>query len=87
MVEVDGKTFYIKDLRIFEDVSLSDMVIIDNSVLSFAFHLNNGIPILLHDLCELLLKLCEDPDFQTQLSSLMNLDSYLKKKPKKISTK
>jgi len=37
---------YIKDLRIIKNVKLSDMIIIDNSVLSFAFHLDNGIPIL-----------------------------------------
>ena len=37
---------YVKDLRIIRNVPLSDMIIIDNSVLSFAFHLNNGIPIL-----------------------------------------
>ena len=33
-------------LNSFKGVSLKDMVIIDNSVLSFAFHLDNGIPIL-----------------------------------------
>lgn len=37
---------YIKDLRIIQNVPLSNMVLIDNSVLSFAFHLDNGIPIL-----------------------------------------
>lgn len=38
-------TFYVKDLRIIKNVSLKNMVIIDNSVLSFAFQLENGIPI------------------------------------------
>ena len=33
IVNYEGKTFYIKDLRILKDVSLKDMVIIDNSVL------------------------------------------------------
>ena len=33
-------------MSIFEGYSLKDIVIIDNSVLSFAFHLDNGIPIL-----------------------------------------
>ena len=37
---------YIKDLNIFEGVDLKDMVIIDNSILSYAYHLNNGIPIM-----------------------------------------
>ena len=40
------KPIYVKDLRIIKNVKLEDMIIIDNSVLSFAFHLDNGIPIL-----------------------------------------
>jgi cation transport regulator ChaB len=42
----DNGTIYVKDLRIIRNVPLSNMVIIDNSVLSFAFHLENGIPII-----------------------------------------
>jgi Dullard-like phosphatase family protein len=42
----DKLKFYVKDLNIFEDIDLKDMVIIDNSILSYAYHLNNGIPIL-----------------------------------------
>lgn len=42
----DNGTIYIKDLRIIRNVSLKNMIIIDNSVLSFAFHLENGIPVL-----------------------------------------
>ena len=37
---------YVKDLRIFRNVDLKDIIIIDNSVLSFIFHMDNGIPIL-----------------------------------------
>lgn len=43
---VEGKPHYVKDLRIFNGIPLKDIVIIDNSILSFAFQLNNGIPIL-----------------------------------------
>ena len=44
---VDGQKFYIKDLSIFDKYyDLKDIVIVDNSVLSFAYHLNNGIPIV-----------------------------------------
>ena len=44
---VNGRKFYIKDLSIFDKFyNLKDIVIVDNSVLSFAYHLNNGIPIV-----------------------------------------
>jgi Dullard-like phosphatase family protein len=43
---VEGEKLYVKDLRIFKNVKMEDMIIIDNSVLSFAFQLDNGIPIL-----------------------------------------
>ncbi len=42
----DNGQIYVKDLRIIRNVPIDQMIIIDNSVLSFAFHLNNGIPIL-----------------------------------------
>lgn len=45
-VKIEKDTMYIKDLRIFNNVKMSDMIIIDNSVMSFAFQLDNGIPIL-----------------------------------------
>lgn len=45
--DVDGIKFYVKDLdTLNEKYNLKDVVIIDNSVLSFAYHLNNGIPIV-----------------------------------------
>ena len=36
----------IKDLRIVINKDLKYMIIVDNSALSFAFHVKNGIPIL-----------------------------------------
>lgn len=45
-VELEGATFYVKDLRILEDRLLKDIIIVDNSVISFASQINNGIPIL-----------------------------------------
>jgi Dullard-like phosphatase family protein len=45
-VQMESDFIYVKDLRIFKSVPIEDMVMIDNSVLSFAFHLENGIPIL-----------------------------------------
>jgi CTD small phosphatase-like protein 2 len=38
--------YYVKDMRIFGDRDLADIVIIDNSVYSFAFQIDNGIPII-----------------------------------------
>lgn len=36
---------YIKDLRIFRNVPLKDIIIVDNAVYSFGAQLDNGIPI------------------------------------------
>lgn len=38
--------YYVKDLRIFKNRDMKDMVIVDNSVYSFAFQIENGIPII-----------------------------------------
>ena len=46
-IKIDEKTFYMKDLDILKKYyKLKNCVIIDNSVLSFAYHLSNGIPII-----------------------------------------
>lgn len=42
-VKVDQ--FFIKDLDVILDREKKDMVIVDNSILSFAFDLANGVPI------------------------------------------
>lgn len=42
-VHVDN--YYVKDLRIIGDRKLEDMVIVDNSIVAFAFNLDNGVPI------------------------------------------
>jgi Dullard-like phosphatase family protein len=45
--DVDGIKFYVKDLdTLNKHYNLKDVVLIDNSVLSFAYHLSNGIPIV-----------------------------------------
>ena len=43
---IEGKSFFIKDISIIEDFPIEKTVIIDNSVLSFAYQLENGIPIV-----------------------------------------
>lgn len=41
-----GGYIYVKDLRIFKNFDLKDIVIVDNAVYSFKNQLENGIPIL-----------------------------------------
>lgn len=36
---------YVKDLRIIQDRDLENIIIVDNSILSFAFQMDNGVPI------------------------------------------
>jgi CTD small phosphatase-like protein 2 len=40
---------YVKDLRIIADREIKDMIIVDNSILSFAFNMDNGVPIAAFD--------------------------------------
>ena len=42
---VKVEQFYIKDLDIILDRDKSNVIIVDNSILSFAFDLANGVPI------------------------------------------
>lgn len=37
--------YFIKDLDIFLDREKKDIIIVDNSIMSFAFDLDNGVPI------------------------------------------
>jgi CTD small phosphatase-like protein 2 len=39
------KEFFIKDLDIFIDREKENIIIVDNSILSFAFDIDNGVPI------------------------------------------
>lgn len=36
---------YVKDLSIIADRNIKDIILVDNSIISFAFNLSNGIPI------------------------------------------
>lgn len=42
---VGSSKLYIKDLRIISDRALNDIILVDNSILSFGFQLDNGVPI------------------------------------------
>lgn len=86
-VKNESGTIYIKDLRIIKNVPLKNMIIIDNSVLSFAFHLENGIPVLpfynnkndneLLHLKDYLMELCNSEDIQASNSKVFNLKKLM----------
>ena len=46
IIKLNNKDIYIKDLTLFQNINLKDIIVIDNSVMSFYFQLNNGVPIL-----------------------------------------
>lgn len=78
---------YVKDLRVIRNLDLSRVVIIDNSILSFSFHLSNGIPILpYHDshsdnelryLVKYLRYLSKCKDVREENSRNFDLDNFL----------
>jgi CTD small phosphatase-like protein 2 len=92
-IKYKEKYIYIKDMSIFEGFDEKDIVIIDNSVTSFAFHLNNGIPILPYYnqekdfellLCSCYLEnIAEDYDLREINKKYMKLNYYLKKEIEK----
>ena len=80
--------FYVKDLGILEEFcDLKDVVLIDNSVLSFAYHLDNGIPISpfydskndveLLDISNFLFRYAEEDDIRDKLREVYKLSEYL----------
>jgi CTD small phosphatase-like protein 2 len=42
---INVEEYFIKDLDIFLDREKKDIIIVDNSIMSFAFDLDNGVPI------------------------------------------
>ena len=91
--------FYVKDLGIFDEFcDLKNVVLIDNSVLSFSYHIDNGIPISpfydsktdneLVDICEFLLKIADEDDIRVKLREKYKLNELLNiiKEQKKSSS-
>lgn len=86
---MESDFIYVKDLRVIQNVSLRDMIIIDNSVLSFAFQLDNGIPILpyydnkddveLKFLTNYLNGIADYPDLRKENKKLIKLEYFLNK--------
>ena len=88
--------FYVKDLDIFKDkYDLKDIIIIDNSILSFAYHFNNGIPVVpfydskqdneLPLLCFYLLSIASYKDLREANKEHIKLEFILSQAKKDIS--
>lgn len=79
---------HVKDLRIIKDRNLSDVVIVDNSANSFAFQLNNGIPIIpyydnpedreLIDLMDYLKLIHQEADLRVANGQFFQMKAYQK---------
>ena len=93
LIDVDGAKFYVKDLEILnENYNLKDIVIVDNSVLSFAYHLHNGIPIVpyydedkdgsLYVVGLYLMHIFKQNDLREENKKYINLDSFLEEAKK-----
>jgi len=73
--------FFLKDLNVLKNIDLAKTVLVDNNVFSFAFQLDNGIPIVpfeglkddveLIKLCKYLYELKDSDDFRE-----FNLKTY-----------
>ena len=88
LVDIEGTKFYVKDLDIFDEhYNLKDIIIIDNSVLSFIYHLENGIPIVpyydedkddsLYVVGLYLKHIFKENDLREANKKYINLDSFL----------
>ena len=88
LVDVDGVKFYVKDLDIFDEFyDLKDIIIVDNSVLSFIYHLENGIPIVpyynedkdgsLYVVGLYLMHIFKENDLREANKKYINLESFL----------
>jgi CTD small phosphatase-like protein 2 len=88
LIDVEGSKFYVKDLDILnEHYDLKDVVIVDNSVLSFSYHLHNGIPIVpyydedkdgsLYVVGLYLMHIFPEADLREANKKQINLDSFL----------
>ena len=88
LVDIEGNKFYVKDLDIFDEhYDLKDIILIDNSVLSFIYHLENGIPIVpyynedkdgsLYVVGLYLMHIFKEDDLREANKKYINLESYL----------
>ena len=86
-IKLENDFIYVKDMRIFNNVPLSRSIIIDNSAISFAFQLMNGIPILpfynnaedneLTFLTHYLNHICKGEDLREENRKNLKMDYFL----------
>ncbi len=80
---------YVKDLRVITDRKPQDIILVDNSIVSFAFNLDNGVPIsaftrqqgdeeLLY-MVSYLEEIYSYPDVREQISKTFKLREQMKK--------
>ena len=79
---------FIKDLRVFANRKISEIVLVDNAFYSFGFQIDNGIPILpffrdkedseLMDLSDFLLTIKSEGDLRSPLMDYFRGDLYLR---------
>jgi CTD small phosphatase-like protein 2 len=80
---------YVKDLRVIRDRDLANIILVDNSIVSFAFNLDNGVPISAftrqkHDeellyLVSYLEEVFSFPDVREQIGKTFQLREQMKK--------
>ena len=61
---------YVKDLRIIQDRDIKNIILVDNSIISFAFQMNNGIPIKAY------MRQPDDEELLFMVTFLEELNSY-----------
>ena len=77
---------FVKDLRVIRNRSLKDLILVDNSVYSFGFQLDNGVPIIpyyndpqdqeLKHLTDLLGALSHCDDVRQHIATTFKLSAY-----------
>lgn len=77
---------FIKDLRVIRNRDLKDLILVDNSVYSFGFQLNNGVPIIpyyndptdqeLVYLAQYVLSLAQADDVREQNAATFQLEEF-----------